>query len=441
MVLGSDSIYTLISFAQKQEMATTDIVFNNFSLPGQKPFPIEKSKAKELLQALQSTDSATFELAKEAIEQDNFSESDLPALHKALLTDYADDSSQYYWGARGRIRRVIAAMGDKRSLDFIKKNYPKQVNSPKAIQYEMLHLLSSIPTRESYQLLGRLMKENPPAPVKDYYLYPDWDDSLELARILYPGLLDEIDNPVLNSSILRLTSQLLDEEYIVPSDISMYNPQLLELAKKMATEAKSEDEEAPGIYEIRPLLDIIQVMNDKDLHEQLKEFMWAKHPSVKMIAALRVLDRKWTVPTEIWDSLAADIYYRRDIWDSLDTRQQLALFPKAYRTQLLMAESDIYNYVYDDYKPASIKMVEERIVEIDAVKKRVYVFEICFDYEDYPSETYAAICGAFDLDPASMANDRLYMASRYVESGEKEEFYELVEEMMQTALEEMNKEE
>jgi hypothetical protein len=182
-------------------------------------------------------------------------------------------------------------------------------------------------------------------------------------------------------------------------------------------------------------------MNDKDLHEQLKEFMWAKHPSVKMIAALRVLDRKWTVPTEIWDSLAADIYYRRDIWDSLDTRQQLALFPKAYRTQLLMAESDIYNYVYDDYKPASIKMVEERIVEIDAVKKRVYVFQIRFDYEDYPSETYAAICGAFDLDPASMANDRLYMASRYVESGEKEEFYELVEEMMQTALEEMNKEE
>src|SRR5690606_35827452 len=155
-------------------------------------------------------------------------------------------------------------------------------------------------TQQSYQLLGRLMKENPPAPVKDYYLYPDWDDSLELARILYPGLLDEIDNPVLSSSILRLTSQLLDEEYIVPSDISMYNPQMLELATKMSREAKSDDEEAPGIYEIRPLLDIIQVMDDNELNAQLKEFMWAKHPSVKMIAALRVLARKWTVPTDLW---------------------------------------------------------------------------------------------------------------------------------------------
>lgn len=441
MLLGEDSIYTLICFAQQQELASTNIVFNNFSLPGQKPFPLEKSKTKELLQALQSTDSATFELAKEAIVKDNFTESDLPALHKALLADYADDSSGYYWGARGQLRRVVAEMADQRSLDFVRKNYPKQVNSAKLIQYELLHLLSSIPSKESYQLLGRLLKENPPARLKDFSLYPDWYDSLELARILYPGLLDELQNPVLSNSIMRLTSQLLDEEYIVPADISMYSPQFLELSRQMAKEAKSDVEDAPGIYEIRPLLDIIQVMGNSELNEQLKEFIWAKHPSVKMIAALRMLDLKWQVPPVIWDSLAADIYYRRDIWDSLDTRKQLHLFPKAHQTQILMADSDIYNYVYDDYKPASIKMVEERIVEINAVKKKVYVYEIRFDYEDYPSETYAAICGAFDLDPASMANDRLYMASRYVETGEKEEFNELVEEMMQTALEEMNKEE
>ncbi|MEI9913370.1 MAG: TraB/GumN family protein [Bacteroidota bacterium] len=95
-ILNGDTLYTLISLIPSQYIERRDHqqFFDEFRLANESILSsVYQSKARKLLEALLSKDSATFTKASEAVSSAPFSREDLPLLHTAITRLYADDTS------------------------------------------------------------------------------------------------------------------------------------------------------------------------------------------------------------------------------------------------------------------------------------------------------------------------------------------------------------
>src|SRR5690606_17774892 len=193
-----------------------------------------RSKQDQMYKHLKSPDSTTRLQALQYLNNTNFDSTDLKDLHLAMLQVYPDDSSNNdSWNTRNLLAATVFMIKHPSTISFVQQQYPQTKNKGIS-QYALLYALSGIHTKESYQLLGQLITDNPPPAVKDWEIRLDWYDSLELSRILYPQLLKQVDNPVLSDAILNLSRVLLLEEYIAPSDVLSYKPAIVNAAKEKA---------------------------------------------------------------------------------------------------------------------------------------------------------------------------------------------------------------
>ncbi|MCR6720516.1 MAG: TraB/GumN family protein [Chitinophagaceae bacterium] len=290
VVASKDSLYTLITVIQTQEINASDIFFNKFlttTAPGKN---LTASKTSLLLKDLQSKDTATFEEAKEALSVVKFDKKDLPSLHQHLLKEFPDDDN-YYWTVRHQLVDKIAAFQDKSSIKFVKEKYPSLTKQP-VLQYHLIGLLSDILTKDAYALLKTILIQNTPAEIDDRFLDINWFDSLELSRTLYPEILTMVQLPLLSDNILNLTATLLREEYLSPTDLVPFEATLLQIGKEKAALAKIQSAAETSFYELQSTIRLMAASKNKELNNVLNEFLEANNLSIKMQAAMLMLDKK-----------------------------------------------------------------------------------------------------------------------------------------------------
>lgn len=438
IMASKDTVYTLLTFVQTQELAITDAFFSKFLPKNSSTNNITVSKSALLFKDIQSKDSVIFQEAKAALENAVFDKKDLPALHKHILYKYLDDTLNHYWSVRGQLVNKVALFQDKSSIDFVKEKYPALAKDPKS-QYFLIDLLSDITTKESYQLLRDILSKNPPTEIEDHYLSINWYDSLELSRVLYPDIFKQLENPLLSDAIMNLTDHMLQEEYLSPSDLKAFHPQLLAIGRKKAEQVLGQPAEEISFYDVHATLRVMAGAEDAEMNNVLKDFLAANHPGIKMQAALTMISKKMEVPQQVWDSIGANIYYRRDLYDSLVARGQVSLFPARYLRQELMAASDMYNYASDDYQPDKVELLEEREIDINGIKKRIYIFQIVYSYEgddgEKLQENYLGMVGAYSVDKNNMTNEWILNSMADLVSEEEVSLEEQVETMIAEALE------
>src|SRR5690606_12448511 len=120
------------------------------------------------------------------------------------------------------------------------------------------------------------------------------------------------------------------------------------------------------------------------------------------------------VPATVIKAIATELETRAGFYESLEKIGKEKLIPEEFRSQISMAESYVFRGYYDEeegYAKPEIIYIKKVDHEYKGEKKRFYLFRLNLTYDeeadeggDEPpgQESYLAIAGPFDTDPAKI---------------------------------------
>lgn len=414
---NADTAYVIISFLPKHYINEKrhQGFFEDFRIirDAKNSGDLYKNKAALLLKDLKSADSATGAKALDAMYNAPFEASDLPLLHKAYMEKYPDDTLDGYYTRRSRLQYAIESLKDKSTVDFVRKNYSKFKGDREPLKVEMLNMLMEIKTKESYALLKDLLINQTPAKTGDRILSSSMSDSLELALTLYPEVLKLSANNDFSKEIIRMTNTMLDTNLITLASIQPYTAGLYKSTGEVLSQLKAKDSASIYGYQERPRIDLLRRLKTKEAFDLLQQYTQLPEPGIRLYSAMTLLHNNQEVSPAVFQQLAASVYYRRDLYDSLSDNGWLRFFPEQYATQLALAESDIYNAAADDEMPQLLELVAEKQWLYKGELKKFYLFKVIYESgldedgeEEEEGTAYLGIAGPYSLNGKDLSRHK-----------------------------------
>lgn len=403
---SGDSIYKLISYipAPYINAAHHQAFFEDFRIvKPEKKVDMLKSKASVLLKDLQSSDSATAAEALGAVWDAPFTKEELPLLYEAYMKQYADDSMSTYYSVRNQLQFAIAKLADNSTLKFVKNNYRSFSGRREALKVEMLNLLAAVQTSESYALLKELLLNTPPLEVGNHELSYRIADSLKLAATLFPEILKLAASPQFGDRIMQITSELLDSNTIQPAMVMPYAPAIYQYTDSMINVLRKTDSSEIEGYAERSRIHLLAKLKQPEAYQLLQKYTSVNQTFVRMEAAMLLLKNEQKVEAEVFRKIAADRWFRRDLYDSLIAMGKESLYPVAYLTQELMAESDMYNIAYDETPVTEMQLLGVRQMQYKGELQKFYLYRIQLgEGDEDEAETYLGIAGPYSVNEKDM---------------------------------------
>jgi uncharacterized protein YbaP (TraB family) len=392
--VNGDTLYLLMAFLPKQQVDSKNEkkFFDDFRVTNEVQPTIYIKKAKELLQALASRDTAVFSDALEVFQKVNFDKEDLPLLHQALVQNYIKREDDYYT-VNDRIADVLEDLADESTIEFVANNYNNLGAEKEPLKYNLLEVLSRLKTKESYQFLKKLMLSGLPTKGEAGNLNFGLRDSLELTAQLYPDILSLAKDSLLSGVLVRVTADLLDSNLISIKDVLPYEKDFIAGGRRRLQLIKEDEENWWSYINWVPF---IARFNDKESNDLLQSFAALNQIDCRYSAVLALIKNNQPVNAAAIEKVAEDKTYRKEFYEELKKINKLKLFPSKYATQLKIAESEIYNIASDDDEPSGVTFLGERIAVFMGKKQKFYLFKVVFEGEDY-SYSYLGITGPYEL--------------------------------------------
>lgn len=403
---SGDSIYKVISYipAPYINAAHHNAFFDDFRIvKTEKKAEMLKSKASVLLNDLQSSDSATAAEALGALWDAPFTKKELPLLYEAYRKPYADDSASGYYSVRSQLQFVIAKLADNSTLRFVKDNYKSFAGSRESLKVEMLNLLAAIQTQESYALLKELLLNATPQEAGNHELSYRISDSLKLTATLFPEILKLAGGPQFGDRIMQITAELLDSAIIQPAMVMPYAPAVYQYTDSMINVLRKTDSSEIEGYAERSRIRLLARLKQPEAYQLLQKYTSVNQTYIRMEATMSLLKNEQTVDADVFRKIAADRWFRRDLYDSLTALGKETLFPVQYLTQKLIAESDMYNIAYDETPVTEMELLGVRQMQYKGELKKFYLYRIQLgEGDEDEAETYLGIAGPYSVNEKDM---------------------------------------
>lgn len=352
---------------------------------------------KELMLAdLNSTDSAAREDAAETLRSTTFTSEDVSKLQKAFLQNYPDDSLEYSSIATELLYK-LESLNDSSCTQFVENNYGLLPGSSKK-KMMLLRLLTNQKNEAALLLAKKILLNNPPKTGSVYAVIRNLEDSLQLAKNLFPEAATLFSNRVVGDGLVAIAAMLIDSNLIDKKILVDNSDAIKSIAKRQTKNLKRSFDE----YEMydTDVMNALKILGDKESIALLNNYVTVPQLDTKKAAIFTLLRMNKPVPALEIKKLAADPVYRTEMYDSLKAVNKAMLFPKELLTQVKFAESYLLNASYDEDTEAdnvNFKLLGEKTSRENGVVKRYYIFKMILVYEG-SKEEYPAICGPFDLD-------------------------------------------
>lgn len=362
------------------------------------------SKLDTFFHDFYSKDSLVAKKAREAIPNVYFGPAGVPLLLNAINSLPYNDKD--YFETKTKLINELGYISDSLAIPGVvaglKMVYEK-AGDTSILQNAVLKALAHHKTTAAYILLGELMSQDPPVfdNSSDYsYLFSDIGDSLALARILFPGVLQLASVDDYKSNIQSLLAGLVDSGYLHAADYTSYFSQIYFDAKIAWKKQEGKDEKkwqkAEEAGDDNSDADDDNQSNALDNYAILLEPFYNRNPtiphffdkllqsrdaSLRLATSLLLLRRHHDVPDSLLQSLAADDATRSMLFQGLAKIHQQGKFPKKYRTQEDIARSLLVaGHGTDDF--AAIELVAKQPTEFKQTKGTVYFFRYKITKDD-----------------------------------------------------------
>ena len=308
-----------------------------------------------------SSDSLTHAKAQASISNMYFTATDIPKLLNVI--NWLQPSDKDYIDSKSRFIAELGYIPDTSAnpaiIGALKEIYLKAADTG-SFQNIVVRALAKRKTAQSYALLKELLLQDPPVFANNYEystFFNDINDSLLLAKELFPELLQLSTIADYKDAINDLLVMLVDSSYLSGKDYQEYFTRIyfdarLELKKQQGKDEKAvaidNNSDRPytgynfsnaktGLDEygvlLMPFYDRPQV---KTFFEKLLN---SKDQSLRLSTAALMLQHKQYVPDSILLSLASKDETRGRLFTVLEKKKLLNRFPQVYKTQAAIAKS------------------------------------------------------------------------------------------------------
>ncbi len=385
--------------------------FNSFTISDKKPGRnIYENRLDEFFTDLFSKDSVTQARAKQALSNVYFGEKGVPRILDAISR--LDHNDKDYFNTKTKLIAELGYIKDTIHpvvVEQLRKIY-EQAGDTTMFQDEVLTALSRHKTKAAYSLFKELILQDPPVFENNYDysgMFSNLEDSLLLAKDLFPELLELSSLSDYKENVLSLLGKLVDSNIVKAGDYEKYFSKIwldarVELKRQrvkdekiMEKEAKKDDEDNNDSYvrnfdhygKEKTTLDEYSVLivpfyskNNaaKTFFEQL---LRSRDDEVRLNTAVLLLRNNIPVADSILLNLAASDQYRGTLYTGLEKAKRPDQFPAKYKNQADLARS--YLMADKDYdKVDSIIFLKKQPAAYLDKKGTVYFFKYRVKKED-----------------------------------------------------------
>jgi uncharacterized protein YbaP (TraB family)/HEAT repeat protein len=355
----NDSIFTSISF--------TDSLQNR---------SIFIRHTDQLLNDLASSDTTTQKTAKKFFYDYDFNREDLPLIYKALKKPFPDDTVLFS-GTRESLLRKLPMLQTDSMVTFLKE-FLSDRKTPPALRYAAIHTLGELKTNSSYSVIKGFLKSDPSLLTESKMLMYSLADSLALTRnVLFPDLLDLVNDTSYNTGLLSLTYQLLDSGLIHFSDINPYKDRINKSGLhdvKIYIEQKKEGLES---WVDDNAIKILSFFPSHEGDELALSMLSSKDPDAMQAAVKYQIQKNIPVSKKDMNKIAENLKTRISLYGFLKSVKRLDLFPAKYASRGDLAESKLYAALSEDDEFRG-KLIYQGVhtVESNGVSYTLGVFKI-----------------------------------------------------------------
>jgi hypothetical protein len=322
-----------------------------------------------LLRDLASGDSSVAEEAQMFLPSAPFTKADLPLLHQVILDnrkyEEADYNNTYF-----NLVNHIATLADPSTPVFIKEHFSEM--NGRELGYEALTLLAKMKTDISYVQLKRLLLSVQVIHGDPSILATQLADSLELTAKLFPDILSLLTDSTKTELLIPVIQRQIENGLLDSTLLRPYLRPLLSFMENSLSEAHGDDD----FWKFHNWFLLLQQLPDHAADHLIGLTQSYRSLAVKYLGVRTALRMKLPVSKPAVDKLAAEDYYRWDLYSVLRELDKLSLFPKSQLTQRLFFQARLANYVADDYGVPKIQFVGERYRMAEGKKRRFYIYKI-----------------------------------------------------------------
>ena len=374
-----------------------------------------------------STDSLTTKKAKDAIPNIYFGARGVQRLLQAIQTLSYNEKD--YFITKTKLINELGFINDsavvKDVVNGLKNIYDRSADTS-TIQDAVIKSLAKNKTREAYELLKTILIQDPPVfnnPSDYTYLFENIGDSLALARLLFPDLLQLSSVDDCKENIRSLLTELVDSGYLKAADYESYFNKIFFDAKIQLKKQQGKDEKQ------------LQKKNDDDInndnnldkqdddnHNELEDYaillmpfydkniavknffdklLKSGDPSLRLGISVLLLRNDKPVPDSIMYSLAANDQYRSSLLKKLEGVYKENKFPAQYKNQLAIAKSQlVFSHAGGEFD--AIEYIDKKLIQYKQEKGYVYFFRYKIHNDD---DWQIGISGLQPIDQKEVSND------------------------------------
>ncbi len=342
-----------------------------------------EDKTADFFAALRNNDSIVMKGYRYLLFDERHADS---LMHFVSTFDFSGDKEHI----QSHLLKKLGQMDLPRVKDFLKAFYATSYSNSNA-QTRILQATAQKSDAASADRLLELLSEDLPLasnPFEIARIFAPFNDSLPLARMLYPDLLAYSHIAEYKEPVISLLSSLVVAGEIKTSRYKKYLQQLLndanmQLKRQLGTESQSRIQAGnftKASKHHRKLLEDYSVIlfpfrQDKDVAAFYRRLYQVRDPAIRTTCVALLAREKAYIPLGIVDSLAADLNSRALLFNKLQAVGEVSLFPVGYARQQYLAEAEIYADEYFDPTVNTIQYVGERDLEYEGKNYKGFYFK------------------------------------------------------------------
>jgi hypothetical protein len=195
-------------------------------------------------------------------------------------------------------------------------------------------------------------------------------------------MLSLMDDSVLMPVIVPVINTLIDSNVMDIAALNSYrNSFLHKVETVLFTDIPQDDLETNG-WQYRSWIQLLQKFKTPEARILFNKLQGSRSKSVSYISLTAAINENQSLSKTVIGKLAADDYYRKDIYKALKEKGKAALFPAEWLTQKALFQSELYNVLAEDYSIIKLEYAGEQVRLNHGEKQRFYLFKVYLEDED-----------------------------------------------------------
>lgn len=408
-LLRDNKLFSIIALRDSTDKNNAFInqVFNSFTpLAKKKVSNVFEPKLDSFFAHLYSPDSLTRKKARAAIRNVYYGGKDIDRITNFINgLKYGEED---YFGMKSDFVRELGYINDSCCTDKLVEKLLaiyQQTADTGYFQNEVFDALVHLKTTASYAALKKLLLQDPPVFNSEYNytnFFERMEDSLALARTLFPELLQLTSIQDYKNGIYELLAVLVDSGFIKATDYKDHFTPIwidarIEMKKQQNNEEKLMEKETqlennPDADEEEnsyvSSYDSYENYNDVDLYARLlmpfykennqllklySKLLTGRDTARQLSTAVLMANNGISIPDSVWKGIAARDQYRYRLYSKLEDHKLEKYYPVSDKDQVLMARSALLASSNAE-KYEAIELVGKQHIDFKGTKGWVYFF-------------------------------------------------------------------